>query len=104
MAQGTLPHCTVKPLLSGHVLAHIQNNSEQDNRALYDVGNVAGDAQEGHAGDNQLHHEHAKDNAGDSAGAADERYAADNGCGNGVGFVVQTQRRSGGESRYITQT
>ena len=79
MAQGTLPHCTVKPLLSGHVLAHIQNNSEQDNRALYDVGNVAGDAQEGHAGDNQLHHEHAKDNAGDSAGAADERYAADNG-------------------------
>lgn len=54
MAQGTLPHCTVKPLLSGHVLAHIQNNSEQDNRALYDVGNVAGDAQEGHAGDNQL--------------------------------------------------
>ena len=61
-------------LLAGHVLTHIEDTRNQDDRALDDVGDVAGDAQEGHAGDNQLHHKHAEDNAADLTGAADEGY------------------------------
>ena len=68
-------------LLAGHVLAHIQNARDEDNRAFDDVGDVTGNAQEGHAGDDQLHHEHAEDNAADLAGAADERNRSDTSSG-----------------------
>ena len=86
-----LMHQSTLCLLLGHVLAHIQDAGNQDDRALDDVGDVAGDAQEGHAGHDQLHHEHAQDNAADLTGTTDEGYAADNNSRDGVGFVVQTQ-------------
>ena len=83
-------------LLAGHVLTHIEDTRNQDDRALDDVGDVAGDAQEGHAGDNQLHHKHAEDNAADLTGAADEGNAADNRRRDRVSLVVQAEGRGGG--------
>ena len=83
-------------LLLGPVLAHIEDTGKQDDSALDDVGDVAGDAQEGHAAHNELHHEHAEDDAADLTGTTDEGDAADNDRRDSVGLVVQAQGRGGG--------